>query len=90
MQLINNDQNLITCSSDLSIKIIDLPTQHVNELTNNNKSHNKGTNIHKLPNIHTDYIKIIPFCHQTNHCQWWTRWQNHCLGFKRIETNSID
>ena len=62
MQLINNDQNLITCSSDLSIKIIDLPTQHVNELTNNNKSHNKGTNIHKLPNIHTDYIKkLSPF-----------------------------
>ena len=60
MQLINNDQNLITCSSDLSIKIIDLPTQHVNELTNNNKSHNKGTNIHKLPNIHTDYIKNYP------------------------------
>ncbi|CAX45556.1 conserved hypothetical protein [Candida dubliniensis CD36] len=60
IQLINNDQNLISCSSDLSIKIIDLPTQHDNELFNN--SHTKGTNIHKLPNIHTDYIKkLSPF-----------------------------
>ena len=89
MQLINNDQNLITCSSDLSIKIIDLPTQHVNELTNNNKSHNKELIFINYP-ISIQIILKLSFCHQTNHCQWWTRWQNHCLGFKRIETNSID
>ncbi|KAI5954685.1 hypothetical protein KGF54_002461 [Candida jiufengensis] len=44
--LINNDQQLISCSADLSIKIIEL----------------FGSNsIHKLPNVHTDYIKKLAY-----------------------------
>ncbi|EMG49439.1 hypothetical protein G210_5793 [Candida maltosa Xu316] len=55
LQLINNNKNLVTCSNDLSIKILDLFS-----LTNV-----KTANIHKLPNVHTDYIKkISPFTHQ--------------------------
>lgn len=57
LQLINNDKNLISCSSDLSIKILDLFT-----LDNNGDS---SSAIHKLPNLHTDYIKkLSPFKNQ--------------------------
>ncbi|KAI5961453.1 uncharacterized protein KGF55_004076 [Candida pseudojiufengensis] len=46
IQLINNDRQLISCSADLSIKIIDLFNQ---------------TSIYKLPNVHTDYIKKLAY-----------------------------
>ncbi|CAK9436828.1 uncharacterized protein LODBEIA_P13500 [Lodderomyces beijingensis] len=44
--LINNDSQLVSCSSDLSIKIIDLCN---NAFTQN------------LPNVHTDYIKKLAY-----------------------------
>ncbi|RCK63138.1 WD repeat-containing protein 48 [Candida viswanathii] len=53
LQLINNDKNLISCSSDLSIKILDLFSLDGGD---------SSSAIHKLPNIHTDYIKkLSPF-----------------------------
>lgn len=45
IQLVNQNQNLVSCSSDLSIKIIDLKTNQYNKFTNN----------------HTDYIRKLSY-----------------------------
>ncbi|EGW32539.1 uncharacterized protein SPAPADRAFT_55963 [Spathaspora passalidarum NRRL Y-27907] len=66
IKLINHDQNLVSCSADLSIKIIDLNCEshntHAYHLSNNSSS------IHKFPNVHTDYIKKLSYSdNQSNH-----------------------
>lgn len=50
LKLINNDCNLISCSSDLSIKSINLGDKSV----------------YKFPNIHTDYIKKLSYFKNDN------------------------
>lgn len=50
LQLINNDTSLVTCSSDLSLKLINLNSQCASE--------NK---IHKFSNVHTDYVKKLSY-----------------------------
>lgn len=47
LQLVNNDNNLVSCSSDLSLKII-----HLNQL---------DQNVSKFENIHTDYVKKLSY-----------------------------
>lgn len=51
LKLVNNDRDLVSCSSDLSLKLINLHTSDRAE-----KYH-----IHKFPNVHTDYIKRLSY-----------------------------
>lgn len=50
IQLVNNDQGLVTCSSDLSLKLVNLD----------------GDNTEKFSNVHTDYVKKLLYCDRTN------------------------
>ncbi|KAG7194047.1 uncharacterized protein KQ657_005250 [Scheffersomyces spartinae] len=50
LKLINNDRDLVTCSSDLSIKMVNLHSANVEE--------GAGL-VHRFPSIHTDYIKKL-------------------------------
>ncbi|EGV60536.1 hypothetical protein PSN45_001704 [Yamadazyma tenuis] len=55
MLLINNDDSLVTCSSDLSLKLVNL-TPGVP----------KDSQIHKFANVHTDYVKKLSSCENSN------------------------
>lgn len=49
LKLVNNDRDLVSCSSDLSLKLINLHPSGDSE----------KTHVHKFPNVHTDYIKKL-------------------------------
>ncbi|KAK6455453.1 WD-40 repeat protein [Scheffersomyces xylosifermentans] len=70
IKLINNDHDLVSCSSDLSIKLINLDgfeQDSSSPSNNNNFTSNNSSGIHKFPNVHTDYIKKISYVQSTNH-----------------------
>lgn len=48
LKLVNNDRDLVTCSSDLSIKMVNL-----------HASHHDDAVVHRFPSLHTDYIKKL-------------------------------
>ncbi|KAG7662791.1 uncharacterized protein J8A68_003714 [[Candida] subhashii] len=60
IQLINDDKTLVSCSADLSIKIIDLMNA-----TTDVHFNTKNACIHKFPNVHTDYIKKLSYSNRT-------------------------
>lgn len=49
LKLVNDDKDLVTCSSDLSLKLINLNRDSGSE------------NIHKFPNVHRDYVKKLSY-----------------------------
>lgn len=51
LKLVNNDRDLVSCSSDLSLKLINLHNSDPSE-----KAH-----VHKFSNVHTDYIKKLSY-----------------------------
>ncbi|CCE79467.1 Piso0_001532 [Millerozyma farinosa CBS 7064] len=51
LALINNDRDLVSCSSDLSVKLINL----------HSPGHPESCHVHKFPNLHTDYIKKLTY-----------------------------
>ncbi|ODV78268.1 WD-40 repeat protein [Suhomyces tanzawaensis NRRL Y-17324] len=57
LKLVNNDANLVSCSADLSIKLINLKQSPDTD----------STTVHKFPNYHTDYIKKLSY--NTTHNQ---------------------
>ncbi|ODV66158.1 WD40 repeat-like protein [Hyphopichia burtonii NRRL Y-1933] len=68
LRLVNNDQQLVSCSSDLSLKLIDLtssPSSLENSMTSLNSDQNNGV-IHRFPNVHTDYVKKLSYIEQDN------------------------
>lgn len=59
--LVNNDQHLVLCSSDLSLKLIDL-----GGLADSVTSLGDRTGILRFPNIHTDYVKKLAYLSHSN------------------------
>ncbi|CUM63314.1 uncharacterized protein PRCAT00000885001 [Priceomyces carsonii] len=61
MKLVNNDRDLVTCSSDLSMKLVNLKPGLTSESLSQEEVHT-----HKFSNIHTDYIKKLSYIHYEN------------------------
>lgn len=61
IKLVNNDQQLISCSSDLSMKIIDLNQSSNRTLSDSTSSFGSTNQTHRFPNIHTDYVKKLSY-----------------------------
>lgn len=61
IKLVNNDQQLISCSSDLSMKIIDLNHFSNQTLSDSLSSFDTSNKTHRFPNIHTDYVKKLSY-----------------------------
>lgn len=73
LKLVNNDKHLISCSSDLSLKMMSLTSSDSHNQSNNlggsitslsNSSNSQPDSsgiIHRFPNIHTDYIKKLSY-----------------------------
>lgn len=60
LKLVNKNQSLVSCSSDLSLKLVDL---------NQNLSLEDqvpNSRIHKFANVHTDYVKQLSYHHLDN------------------------
>lgn len=60
LQLVNNDRHLVSCSSDLSLKLINLTSDA-------SKDDDNEVNVHKFSNVHTDYVKKLSYCNNNHH-----------------------
>ncbi|EAZ62907.2 Hypothetical WD-40 repeat protein [Scheffersomyces stipitis CBS 6054] len=67
MKLINNDRDLVSCSSDLSIKLLNLNVDDNSITTTTNNFNTNNSEVHRFPNMHTDYIKKLSYNKNTNH-----------------------
>ncbi|CAK7915418.1 hypothetical protein CAAN3_17S01750 [[Candida] anglica] len=55
LSLVNNNMGLVSCSSDLSLKYIQLDNEDEDLQSNSNFS----SKVHKFYNVHTDYVKKL-------------------------------